>query len=192
MLAYIQGKILKLGENFCIVENQGLGYKVFLPKSLILGKKNGDAIELYLYHHIREDLQQLFGFMEFGDLGLFELLISVSGVGPKTAMNVFSESSADEIKTAIIHNDAGRLQKVSGIGKKTAERIVLELQNKVDGLVGVSGIRTKNEMNANSDAIEALTSLGYSLNQVKDALRAIDPGLKDTQGIVKAALKILR
>jgi Holliday junction DNA helicase RuvA len=192
MLAYIQGKILKLGENFIIVENQGLGYKVFLPKSLILGKKNGDTVELYLYHHIREDLQQLFGFMEFGDLGLFELLISVSGVGPKTAMNVFAESSADEIKTAIIHNDAGRLQKVSGIGKKTAERIVLELQNKVDGLVGVSGIRTKNDMNANTDALEALTTLGYSLNQVKDALRQIDPSIKDVQSIVKSALKLLR
>jgi len=192
MIAYISGKILSLKDNSCIIENQGLGYKVFLPGSLILNKKVGNSIELFLYHHVREDLQQLFGFAEEGDLALFELLITVSGIGPKTAINIFSEATAAEIKSAIIHNDSSSLQKLSGIGKKTAERLVLELQNKVDGLVGVAGIQTKQEMNANYDAIEALVSLGYSQNQVKDALKQIDPNIKDVQTIVKSALKILR
>jgi holliday junction DNA helicase RuvA len=191
MIAYIKGTIQHKQEGFIVLENQGLGYKIFVPEEVLLKAKIGDALELYLYHYVREDQESLFGFAKKEELDLFEKLISVSGIGPKTGLGVFAISSVADIKSAIIHGDASILKKVSGIGAKTAERIVLELKNKIDGLIGVDGIKSSDELTAGSDVIDALVGLGFSAGQAREALSKVDPTLSTTEDQVKAALKIL-
>jgi len=191
MIAFIKGTIKFKRENSLVLENQGIGYKIFVPENILLGKNSGDELELFTYQHVREDALQLFGFSTLEELELFEKLISVSGVGPKTGMNAFSVASAKDIKSAIVNEDPAILKKVSGIGAKTAERIVLELKNKMSALVGFDGIKSSEEMNADSDVVDALVSLGYQARQVQEVLKKIDPNIKDSGAKVKAALKFL-
>lgn len=190
MIAYIKGKIKFKGENFVVVENGGIGYQIFIPAEQLLKVELGDAVEYFTHHHVREDAVQLFGFSSLDELKMFELLISISGIGPKTGLGVLSVAKIGDIKSAIINQDASILKKVSGIGAKTAERIILELKNKVAGIVGVGEIKTKEEMGADADAIDALISLGYGREQARDALKQVDAGL-DIGERVKAALKLL-
>ncbi|MBU1132230.1 Holliday junction branch migration protein RuvA [Patescibacteria group bacterium] len=192
MLSYIKGKIILKTEHFLIIENQGLGYKIFVASNISQSAQSGNETELFLYQHVREDSLQLFGFSDYNELSLFELLISVSGIGPKTALGVFALAGVNDIKSAIINNDSSMLKKVSGIGNKTAERIVLELKNKVAGIVGVGGIKSKEEMSADSEAVEALTALGFSREKVREVLQEIDPQIKDVRLIVRDALKKLK
>lgn len=190
MFAYLQGVIKFKDNNFVVIANQGIGYKVFVPNKLALKVKAGKEIELYIYHHVREDVNQLFGFQNIDELNLFEKLISVSSVGPKTALGIFGEADAIDIRSAIANQDASILKKVSGIGAKTAERIILELKNKIDG--DFSAIKTRAELNSNMDAADALMALGYSSQQARDALNKISSEIKDIGERVKEALKILR
>jgi len=139
---------------------------------------------------VREDALQLFGFATYDELQLFELLISISGIGPKTALGVFAVAKPADIKSAIINEDASILRKVSGIGTKTAERIVLELKNKIAGVVGQDDVRSKEELDADIDAIDALIALGFARPQARDALKDIDQDL-DVGERVKAALQFL-
>jgi len=189
MLAYIKGNIQLKKQNYVIVENQGVGYKVFVSNELMMKKNEGDQIELYLHHQIGEQVSALYGFDLFDHLELFQLLISISGVGPKTALGVFAVAEVSDIKSAILNEDASVLKKVSGIGAKTAERIVLELKNKVSGSLGE--VKSKEEMGADVDAIEALTSLGFSPNDARDAMKQIDKTINDSGEKVRAALKLL-
>ncbi len=191
MIASIKGILKFKRENFLILENNGIGYKVFVPENILLSKNVGDELELYTYHHVREDIMQLFGFTSLEELELFEKLISVSGVGPKTGMNVFGVASVKDIKSAIVNENPNILKKVSGIGAKTAERIVLELKNKIGALVGHDGIKTEEEMTTDSDVIDALVSLGYQARQAQEALKKIDQNIKESGAKVKAVLKIL-
>jgi Holliday junction DNA helicase RuvA len=190
MIAYIKGKIKFKGENFVVVENGGIGYQIFIPAEALLKVEINDAVEYFTHHHVREDALQLFGFSSLDELKMFELLISISGIGPKTGLGVLSVAKVGDIKSAIINQDASILKKVSGIGAKTAERIILELKNKVAGIVGNGEIKTKEEMGADADAIDALISLGYGREQARDALKQVDAGL-DIGERVKAALKLL-
>ena len=189
MLAYIKGKIKYKKQNYFVIDNSGLGYKVFVNNELLLKFNESEKVELYLYQHVKEDLLQLFGFESFEELELFELLISISGVGPKTALNVFMVADINDIKSAIVNEDASILKKVSGIGAKTAERIVLELKNKVSG--NSINLKTKQEMNQDIEAIEALVSLGFSNSQAKDALNKVDKNTHDLGETIKKALQIL-
>jgi Holliday junction DNA helicase RuvA len=192
MIAYLTGKIQFKRGNFLVVLVNGIGYKVSVPQEIFSRVKDGEEITLYTYHHVREDSQQLFGFESFDGLTLFELLISVSGVGPKTALNVFSIADIADVKAAIMNGDAAILKKVSGIGGKTAERIVLELRNKVDEISDLKLLKSKEDLDSDADAVEALNSLGYSRQQVKDALKSVDPSVKDVSLRVKAALRFLK
>jgi len=191
MIASLRGTIKYKRESFLVLENQGIGYKVYVPESVLISKEAGSEIELYTYQHVREDALQLFGFLTLEELDLFEKLISVSGVGPKTGLNVFSVASVKDIKSAIVNENPNILKKVSGIGAKTAERIVLELKNKIAALVGYDGIKTAEELDVDSDVVDALVSLGYPPRQAQEALKKIDPGIKDSGAKVKAALKYL-
>lgn len=189
MLAYIKGQVKLKTEQFLIIENNGIGYKVFAPADILLENKVGDEVELYTYQHVREDALMLFGFKNYSQLQLFELLISISGVGPKTALGVFAVAEPADIKSAIVNEDASVLKKVSGIGAKTAERIVLELKNKVTGDFGE--IKTKEEMSGDVDSIEALVSLGYSTNDAREALKQVDKTITNPSDKVREALKFL-
>jgi holliday junction DNA helicase RuvA len=190
MIAYLKGKIINKNTNFIIINTNDIGYKIFVGEQILYKYNSGDQIEVFTYQHIREDTLDLYGFLTQDELNLFEKLISISGVGPKTGLGAFAVASVSDIKSAIVNGDSSILKKVSGIGGKTADRIVLELKNKLDGIVGVN-IKSSEDLNTHSDAIEALIGLGYSNNQAKEALEQVDKNIKDISEKIKIALKYL-
>ncbi len=188
MIAYLHGKIISKSLNYAILEVNNIGYQVFIGESFLSELKVSGEAEIFTHHQIKEDADDLYGFKTAEDLELFKLLLTVSGVGPKSALGVISMASSEDIKEAIIRGDATLLTKVSGIGKKTAERIVLELKTKV--LRGAGGISSLEAIGVSgSDEIDALMTLGYSLNEARTALNMIEPGITDSGERVKAALK---
>jgi len=192
MLAYLCGQVLAKSNNYLILKVNNVGYQIFVGESLLSSIAKGEEYELYLSHQVREDASDLYGFKSLEDLALFELLLSVSGVGPKSALGVLSIASADDIREAVIRNDASLLMKVSGIGKKTAERVVLELKNKITKIIGGHSLNADSGLSAGlGDELDALMSLGYSLPDARLALDGLDPALVDSGERVKAALKKL-
>lgn len=190
MLAYLHGRILAKSNNYLILEVNSVGYQIFVGEAFLSSLKVGEEQEFYLSHQVREDASDLYGFRNLSELELFQLLLSVSGVGPKSALGVLSIASADDIREAVIRGDAALLTKVAGIGKKTAERVVLELKNKI--AKNINGAILGATLPAGlSDELDALMSLGYSLPDARAALNDLDPGLNDSGERVKAALKKL-
>ncbi|MFA5131357.1 MAG: Holliday junction branch migration protein RuvA [Patescibacteria group bacterium] len=187
MIAYLHGKIINKSLNYAIIEVANIGYQVFIGENFLNELKLGEDAEVYTHHQVREEASDLYGFKTLEDLELFELLLTVSGVGPKSALGVLSMASTNDIKEAIIRGDANLLTKVSGIGKKTAERLVLELKTKVLRTSG--GMSLDATSLAGSDEIDALMSLGYSLSEARAAFNLVDPALTDSGERVKAALK---
>ncbi|MFA5023550.1 MAG: Holliday junction branch migration protein RuvA [Patescibacteria group bacterium] len=188
MIAYLRGKILTKALNYFILEVAGVGYQIYAGENFLNDLKIASETEIYIHHQVREEVSDLYGFKTLEDLELFELLLSVSGVGPKSALGVLAIASGNDIKEAIIRNDANLLTKVSGIGKKTAERIVLELKTKVIRSGGVSTTLNSSSL-LGSDEIDALMSLGYSLSDARAALNLVDANIQDSGERVKAALK---
>ena len=188
MIAYLKGQVLAKINSQIILETNNIGYLVALSENLLAEIKSGDDLDVYIHHHIKEEASDLYGFKNLEDLELFELLLSISGVGPKTALGVFSVALASDIKEAISRGDSGLLTKVSGIGRKTAERIVLELREKIAQLNFYSKLSGEKSV-VTGDEIDALMALGYSLSQAREALNSIDPTLKDSGARLKAALK---
>lgn len=183
MIAFISGKILIKRDNYIIATTNGLGYKIFVaPK---LAAELATDAELYLYQQVKEDGTALFGFKTMAELEFFELLLTVSGIGPKSALAILSLAKIDEIKEAIALGNADLLTTVSGIGRKTAERLVVELKNKIGHLS--SGDSLGNE--ARSDELEALVSLGYSLSQAREALGKVNAEIVDSGERIRQALK---
>ncbi|MFH0840829.1 MAG: Holliday junction branch migration protein RuvA [bacterium] len=189
MIAFLQGKVIAKQQNYVIILVNQIGYKVFVNQKLIDNLVLDIEASLYIHQHVKEDQLDLFGFQTKEELELFELLISVSGVGPKSALNFLSIASVREIKESIIMGDFAILTKVAGIGRKMAERVVLELKNKVGGLVGD---QTVDEVSARNDEIDALMGLGYSIQQAREALKQVNPTLVDSGERVKEALKIIK
>ena len=191
MIAYIEGKILNKGKDFIVLKTGGIGYKVFVNVNLLSELVLGQDLELFIYHHITEQNSLLFGLKNTEEQEFFELILSVSGIGPKTALNVMAAASIYEIKDSISRGEPDLLNKVSGIGPRTAERVVLELRNKVGHIEmsaeqAASGIGT-----ASGDEIDALIALGYSMTQARDVLRSVGKDIKDSGERIKEALKIL-
>ncbi|NCO00050.1 Holliday junction branch migration protein RuvA [Candidatus Falkowbacteria bacterium] len=188
MIVFLRGKVRDKGLNYAIIETGDIGYRVFAGENFLAELKIGTEAEVYTSHQIREDASDLYAFANKEDLELFELLLSVSGVGPKSALGVLSMATASDIKEAIIRGDANLLTKVSGIGKKTAERLVLELKNKVIRIGGV-GISFETATLSGGDELDALISLGYTLSEARTALNAVGSEITDSGERVKAALK---
>lgn len=191
MISYLTGKILNKGVNFVVILVNGIGYKVFMEPSRCIGLENGNELELYTHQHVREDMLDLYGFKSMEELEMFELLLTISGIGPKSALGVISIASIADIKDSIARGDSSLLVKVSGIGKKTAERVVLELRDKVDHLtISTFGPgEVGGQSSASSDEMDALMALGYSMQQARDALRVVDPGIIDSGERIRAALR---
>ena len=190
MIGSIKGKVIKKTEKFVIVETGlpaqagGVGYKISVsPDTVSKAKKVGEEISLWIHTHVREDILDLYGFLDYEELEFFELLIGVSGIGPKGALVILSVATIETLKKAISSGDLAYLTKISGIGRKTAEKILLELRDKV-------GEETQGSLQGELDALEALKSLGYSQNEARDALKKI-PADTDTNTKVREALKIL-
>ena len=186
MISYIEGKIIFRGENFVIIKTGGIGFKVFVLPGLNL---ENDEIKLFTHLNVKEDALTLYGFSDYKELELFELLISISGIGPKAGLGILSLADTETVKVAIAKSDASILTRVSGIGKKTAERVILELRNKFS-VSDVGNLEEKSkEIGDYSDAVEALISLGYNASEAKNALSKISPEVKDVGERVRMALK---
>lgn len=188
MISFLRGKIINKTLNYAVVEVNDIGYQVFAGENFLNELRLGAEIEIYTHQRIREEANDLYGFRDPEELELFELLLTVSGVGPKSALGVLSIASAGDIKETIVRGDANLLTKVSGIGKKTAERVVLELKNKLIRS-GASAAVINSAVTLGADEIDALVSLGYSLVEARTALNAVGPEIVDSGERVKAALK---
>ena len=192
MIGFLRGKILNKKNNFIILENNNVGYKIFVNSIIFSEIKIGQQVELYIHQYIREDALDLYGFDSLEALELFELLLSISGVGPKGALGVLTLANIKEIKNSIYHGDAELLTKVSGIGKKTAERIVLELKEKIKKISDETYLEEcAKDGTANGYEIDALMTFGYSAQQARNVLCKINPKITDSGKRIKEALKLI-
>ena len=201
MIGSIKGKIILKTEKFLVVEVSGVGYKISVsPDTLsrvdalrLRSGKNDTPILFWIHTHVREDALDLYGFLEYPELEFFEMLISVSGIGPKGALAILGVTSIETLRKAIGTGDTSYLTKISGIGKKTAEKIIIELRDKM------GEEKESSSLQGELDAMEALKSLGYSQNQAREALKKVSlvqshPGKTadlDTNAKIREALKIL-
>lgn len=198
MIHYIKGIVEEVGDGYVVLDNGGIGYRLFVPGNIEARLPGiGKETKLYTHFHVREDLMQLFGFLTKEDLEMFRLLISVSGIGPKGAIGVLSVISTQDLKFAILADDAKTIAKAPGIGKKTAEKTVLELKDKVsledafeEKLRETENQEQQEEQGIRQDAVEALTALGYSQTEAWKAVRAvtITPDMQVEQ-VLKLGLK---
>ncbi len=183
MIGTINGQISEKLTDSVIIEIGGIGYEILLTSGDWGRLKVGEATKLYIYENIREDSHTLIGFSSLDDKRLFNLLIGVSGIGPKVALQVMSAASSERLKQAVAAGDPALLSGISGIGKKTAERIMVELSGKLGAPAGAATIHDQ--------AYQALVGLGYSPNQAATAIAGLPGDLTDEQARIKAALKVL-
>jgi Holliday junction DNA helicase RuvA len=190
MIATITGQVSEKIGDAVIIELNGIGYEVIVTAGDWGGTPTGQAAKFYIYEHIREDAHLLYGFSSVGAKQLYMQLLGVSGVGPKVAMQVMGAASLDRLRSAIAAGDVDLFKGVSGVGKKTAERIMMELKGKVEssGLAGLTGAPTS----SGDPAYQALLGLGYTPAQAAEAVAAIAPELTGEQERVRAALKQIR
>lgn len=181
MIAFLKGTILEKGLTYLIVENSGIGYKVFVTPDVLL-KNIGDEVSLFTYHKVAEDGQALFGLPDFNTLQFFEMLITVSGVGPKVALAILSSARVEAISDAIARQDVGIFTRISGVGTKTAEKIIVELKNKA--------LVNSQESLGSTEVFDALLALGYHQREVREAVQKVDSSLTQEQQL-KQALKLL-
>ncbi|MBU1563574.1 Holliday junction branch migration protein RuvA [Patescibacteria group bacterium] len=186
MIASLQGKIELKTNKFAIINVGGVGYKVFCTISVLDKLVVDQEIKLFIHLYIRENMLDLYGFLTIEELEFFELLISISGIGPKAASSVLSVSSIKDLKASIASGQVNLLTKVSGIGKKIAERVILELRSKI--LVSGSDVR---KLVSDDEAADALVSLGYSNYQANQALKQVPVKVKEIENRIKEALRIL-
>ncbi len=190
MIARLVGTIAYMSEKYVVIDVSGVGYKVFVSADTIASTNIGEKATVWTYTAMRESSLDLYGFQTTDELAFFELLLDVSGIGPKGALGILNVAAIDTLSRAIATGDTGYLTKVSGIGKKTAERIVMELRDKMKArMTEDSG--TNHTLRAESDIVEALKSLGYSQNEARDALKRVPNNIESTNARIKEALKIL-
>jgi len=190
MIAHVRGQVAEKFANSAIIDVQGVGYEVTLTAIDFDNLSLNDDIKLYTYHHIREQSEELFGFSSLAAKKLFELLITVQGIGPKAAMAILSLAPVEEVRNAIANADSAYISKASGVGKKSAERVIVDLRDKV-GLPTYYGRKSEPEQQKlpeNDDALDALMSLGFTLADATRALEGIDINLSVEERI-KEALK---
>ena len=188
MIATIEGTVSEKLGDIVVVDVNGIGYGLLLPSEDFGSLNTGKKIKLYIYEHIRENSHDLYGFSKLETKSLFEQLLNVNGIGPKMALNMLSIGSADQVRSAIADGDVKFLQRASGVGKRVAERAVVELKDKVglDGTAGDSVLRRPSAVT--DDAVHALMALGYSADDATTALADISKDLT-TEERVKAVLK---
>lgn len=189
MIAHVRGKISEKFNGSIIIDVNGLGYELFVSVVDFDLVNLGESVKFYTYHHVREQSEELFGFSTLSAKKIFEILISVQGVGPKAALAILSLGNVETVRNAIANSNAGFIQKASGVGKKTADRVVVDLHDKV-------GLPTKyengneiienNQLNSSDEAVEALMALGYTLTDASEALKNIDTDLSTAERVTKA------
>ena len=193
MISYIIGVVDSVESDRVIIENQQIGYNILMPQTSLEMIGTGEKLKIYTYFSVREDAMQLFGFLSKDELELFKKLISVSGVGPKGGLAIISACPGDSLQMAILSGDAKAISKAQGIGGKTAQRIIIELKDKIDinQMIGMSEPdRTDINPTVQSDVVEALAALGYSRTDALQAVRKINiTEQTDVEEALKLALK---
>ena len=189
MISHLRGSILEVTERYAVVDVQGIGYKAYCAVDTLASLHVDDEVSLHTYLAVREDALDLYGFYSSEEKNFFELLISVSGIGPRSALGILSMTTVDTLKQAIGTGDTSYLTKVSGIGRKTAEKVVLELRDKMRAHANMK--EGSGTLRAESDVMEALKALGYSQNAARDALKEVSDTHVGTNARIKEALKIL-
>lgn len=201
MYAYIKGEIVDISEDNVVLECHDIGYNIKVPFSVIQQLPGiGSQVRIYTYTCVREDAFILYGFLTKDDLWIFKKLITVNGIGPKGALGILSVMSADDLRFAIIAGDSKAISKAPGIGAKSAERIILDLKDKItfepdridqNDTIVISADSVNSD--ARNEAIEALTALGYSPSEALKAVKQITvTDDMDAGAILKAALKVIR
>ena len=197
MFSYIKGRVEEIGEDSIVLDHDGIGFFIYVPRT-VLAKIPGKGMELtvYTYFQVREDGMALFGFLDRDTKHTFELLIGVNGIGPKNALSVLSTMTVDELRFAIASEDAKQIAKVPGVGTKTAQRIIIDLKDKISFLEGaeegisLSGDASAKDNSVRDDAILALVALGYSQTESYKAVGQIEISEDTTvEMVLKAALK---
>lgn len=202
MISFIRGKIVDSSETSLILENGGIGYEIFMTgASMEKALREKEEIKIHTYFHIREDAMQLYGFLTKDDLQIFRLLLGVNGIGPKAALGILAALSADELRFAVLSDDVKTISRAPGIGKKTAQKLILELKDKLkledafEAKLAHGEADTDAEVSSfdgSKEAVEALVALGYSSTEALRAVRKVtDVSPDDVEGILKAALKNL-
>jgi Holliday junction DNA helicase RuvA len=195
MIGYLKGTVSHLYNEHCFLDVQGVGYRVFIPASTRQKLTVGAGVTLFTHLNVREDALLLYGFLAAGEYELFQHLITITGVGPKVALGVLSAINPDEFRAAISQKNAALLTRIPGIGKKTAERLILELKDKI-GLPDdftpsavKAGLAAEVPQGARQEAIQALVSLGYSQSEVGAVLQKIAADGLSAEEMIKLALK---
>jgi len=188
MIAHISGIVAEKFNNSVIVDVHGVGYEVAVPLGDFEATLLNEEVKFYTYHHIREQSQELFGFSSLAAKKLFELLITVQGVGPKAGLSILSLGDSETVRNAIANSDATFIAKASGVGKRIAERVAVDLSDKV-GLAlrtNVSHTGTSTILTHSDEALEALMALGYSLNDATQALEGVATDLPTAERVTQA------
>jgi len=175
MIAKLSGKVDFLRDSYAVIDVNGVGYKVFVTVHTFGSIAGRQEVELYTHTYVREDTLSLYGFLDIAELEMFELLISISGIGPKAAMGILAIADPKTISMAVLNEDPSVLTRVSGVGKKIAQRVILE----------------KVQLESDSDAFEALVAMGYSVSESRESLKLVSSEIKDVGERVKMALKNL-
>ena len=201
MIGFIKGIIEDIQEDSLVIDNHGMGWIVYVPGSLLGGRvRIGDEVKLYTSLQVREDAMTLYGFFSKDDLEVFRQVLGVSGIGPKGALGILSVLTPDDLRFAVLADDAAAISRAPGIGKKTAQKLILELKDrfrlddafekKLTHLHETAPVSSDNLAGAQADAIEALTALGYSGTEALQAVRKVEVTEEmDSEQILKAALR---
>ena len=190
MIAQLTGKVVFSGIRFVVLDVGGVGYKIFTTTPALSTDAKNTPLSFWTHLAVRENALDLYGFLTRPELEFFELLITVSGIGPKTALGIMEIAPTDTLKKAVASGDSSYLTNVSGIGKKNAHKIILELQGK---LGGKGGIQEDPLLKEDTEALEALEALGYSTKQARETLKQVNESgnAKNSQEKIRAALKII-
>ena len=188
MIAHVFGKVAEKFNGSLVIDVHGVGYEVSVATNDFDAVILDQEVKFYTYHHVREQSEELFGFSSLAAKKLFEMLITVQGVGPKAALAILSLGDAEQVRNAIANADSSFVQKATGVGKKTAERVVVDLSDKV-GLpthYGRTETPLQTELNTSDEALEALMALGYTLADATKALENVDVNLPTSQRVTEA------
>ncbi|MBP7073011.1 MAG: Holliday junction branch migration protein RuvA [Clostridia bacterium] len=191
MYEYLSGRVDYIGEDYAVIDISGLGYRVFTSQNSMKSLKLGEISKIFTHLIVKEDDLVLYGFATREELGMFKLLISVSGVGPKAAASLLNQYKASELAAAILGRDIAKLSKAQGIGKKISERIILELKDKIDTESAVGAIGVFGGSDEISQVIEALTALGYNYSIAANAVMKLKDTNKPIDILIKEALRQL-
>lgn len=190
MISLLEGTVAFKGDKFAVLNVGGVGYKVHLPPETLRGLPvAGSSVQVWTHLHVREDSLELYGFPSYAEMDFFETLISVSGVGPKSAIGILGVAPIDTLKRAIAAGETTYLTKVSGVGKRMAEKIIVELKDKL----GASSVSddTRAGLKEDADVLDALFAMGYSQREAREALGKVPQGIAGTQQRLQAAIKLL-